>query len=84
MLANCFQVLSHPVRLQLLQILSTRSGCICGDVIDIGSFSEATILHHLRALQRAGFIQGELEGRRRCYQLNADMLDTFKRLVERL
>ena len=84
MLANCFQALSHPVRLQLLRVLATRSECICGDVIAIGSFSEATILNHLRVLQRAGFIQGELEGRRRCYQLNTDMLDTFKRLVERL
>ena len=84
MLANCFQALSHPVRLQLLRVLVTRSECICGDVIAIDSFSEATILNHLRALQRAGFIQGELEGQRRCYRLNADMLDTFKRLVEQL
>lgn len=84
MLANCFAALSHPVRLQLLKILATRSECICGDVINLGSFSEATVLQHLRVLQRAGFIQGELEGRQRCYWLNLDTLDTFKRLVERL
>ncbi|MGD1941099.1 MAG: ArsR/SmtB family transcription factor [Leptolyngbyaceae cyanobacterium] len=84
MLTNCFQALSHPVRLQLLQVLATRPGCICGDVIEIGAFSKATILEHLRVLQRAGFIQGELEGRRRCYQLDSDTFDTFKRLVDQL
>lgn len=84
MLASLCNALSHPVRLQLVQVLATQSGCICGEVIEIGSFSQATILTHLRFLKRSGFIQGEVDGPNRCYQLNADTLDTFKRLVERL
>ncbi|MGF1524601.1 MAG: ArsR/SmtB family transcription factor [Leptolyngbyaceae cyanobacterium] len=84
MLANLFQVLSHPVRLQLLKILSTRADCICGEVIEIGSFSQATVLKHLRILQQAGFIQGNLEGSSRCYWINAETLQMFKQMVERL
>ena len=84
MLAKLFQTLSHPVRLQLLKILATRADCICGEVVEIGSLSQTTVLNHLRALQRAGFVQGELEGPKRCYWLNADTLQTFKRMVDKL
>ena len=84
MLANLFQTLSHPVRLQLLKILAARADCICGDVVEIGTLSQATVLNHLRALKQAGFVEGELEGSKRCYWINSDTLQTFKRMVERL
>ncbi|NER82547.1 MAG: winged helix-turn-helix transcriptional regulator [Leptolyngbya sp. SIO1D8] len=84
MLADLCKVLSHPVRLQLLKILATRGDCICGDVLSVGSFSEATILHHLKALQQVGLIQGNLEGAKRCYQVNSHTLQLFKDLVESL
>lgn len=84
MLANLCEALSHPVRLDLLRILATQSDCICGDVIKIGSFSQATVLHHLRTLQRAGFVQGDLEGQKRCYQMNPERLQMFKRMVAML
>ncbi|MEL6385521.1 MAG: helix-turn-helix domain-containing protein [Cyanobacteria bacterium J06626_18] len=84
MLAHLFQALSHPVRLQLLKILSTRADCICGEVIEIGSFSQATVLKHLQALQQAGFVQGSLDGPNRCYWINSETLQLFKQMVERL
>ena len=84
MLTDCFAALSHPVRLQLLKILATQSECICGDVIHIGSFSEATVLTHLRSLKRVGLIQGEVDGPNRCYWLDLNTLETFKRLVASL
>jgi ArsR family transcriptional regulator len=81
MLARFCEILSHPTRLELIKVLARQSDCICGEVIEIGSFSQATILTHLRSLKQAGFIQGEVDGPTRCYQLNSDMLETFKRLV---
>lgn len=84
MLAHLCQVLSHPVRLQLLKILARQDACICNDVIALGSFSQKTILEHLKVLQQAGFIQGTVDGPRRCYQLNTETLQLFKRLVETL
>lgn len=84
MLANFCHALSHPVRLQLIQILAHQPGCVCGEVIEIGSFSQATILTHLRSLKQAGFVVGDVEGPNRCYQLNTETLEQFKRMVERL
>lgn len=84
MLAKFCQALSHPVRLQLLKILATRMDCFCGDVIEVGSFSEKTVLHHLRILHQAGFIQGEVDGPQRCYRLNPDTLQRFKCMIAQL
>ena len=84
MLANLFKVLSHPVRLQILQILSAQPDCICGSVIEVGSFSESTIVGHLKVLKHAGFIQGEVNGANRCYRLNSETVQMFKHMVERL
>ncbi len=84
MLASFFDALSHPVRLQIVQILKSQSDCVCGEVLKIGSFSQSTILNHLRFLRRVGLIQGEVDGPNRCYCLNSNTLDTFKRMVARL
>ncbi|MGF1515904.1 MAG: ArsR/SmtB family transcription factor [Elainellaceae cyanobacterium] len=83
MLTDIFSALSHPVRLQLLKILSTQRTCFCDDV-EVSSFSKATILEHLRELKRVGLVEGELTGRQRCYQVNADVLQQFKRMVDTL
>ena len=84
MLTDIFNVLSHPVRIQLLKILSARQSCVCGDVLAVSSFSQATILGHLRELKRVGLVEGEVDGMQRCYQLNAEVLQQFKRMVNTL
>ena len=84
MLTDIFNVLSHPVRIQLLKILSARQSCVCGDVLEASSFSQATILGHLRELKRIGLVQGEVDGTSRCYQLNVEALQQFKRMVNTL
>ncbi|MEM6520186.1 MAG: ArsR family transcriptional regulator [Cyanobacteria bacterium P01_D01_bin.71] len=84
MLSSLRNALAHPVRLQIVQILAKQSDCICSEVLPVGSFSQSTVLQHLRSLQRVGLIQGQVDGPNRCYWLNTDMLNTLKRLVEQL
>ena len=58
------RVLSHPVRIKLLSMLSTHSrGEECGRVLakTIG-LPETTISHHLRQLRLAGFIESRRRG----------------------
>jgi ArsR family transcriptional regulator len=55
-----FQVLAHPIRLQILDILSRNAGQVC--VCDLESalpVKQPTVSHHLRLLRDAGLIECE-------------------------
>lgn len=63
-LAAAFKAIGHPVRLQILDILSRQPGQVC--VCDIESqfdLSQPTISHHLRVLRKAGLVDSEQRGR---------------------
>ena len=62
-LADLLQLLGHPVRLQLLDILSRQGGqvCVC-DLEQALPVKQPTISHHLRILREAGLIDFERHG----------------------
>ncbi len=62
-LADLLQLLGHPVRLQLLDILSRQGGqvCVC-DLEEALPIKQPTISHHLRILREAGLIGFERHG----------------------
>ena len=62
-LANDHQILSHPVRLQILDILTRQSGqvCVC-DIEAAVPVKQPTVSHHLRLLREAGLIDVERQG----------------------
>lgn len=59
-LAKYAKALSHPARLAILKLLSERSCCCCGDIVDSSVLSQSTISQHLKELKEAGLIQGEI------------------------
>jgi len=62
-LADILQLLGHPVRLQILDILSRHGGQVC--VCDLEAalpVKQPTISHHLRLLREAGMIGFERHG----------------------
>ena len=62
-LAGMFKALGHPVRLQIVELLSRFEGQVC--VCDFESqfdLSQPTISHHLKILREAGLIQAEQRG----------------------
>lgn len=58
-LARYAKALSHPVRIQILQILSQQSCCYSGDIVDDLPIARSTLSQHLTELREAGLIQGE-------------------------
>lgn len=62
-LADLLQLLGHPVRLQLLDILKRqgRHVCVC-DLEAALPIKQPTISHHLRILREAGLIGFERHG----------------------
>jgi ArsR family transcriptional regulator len=74
-LAEIAKALSHPARIKILQILSERNACICGEIVEILPLSQATVSQHLKELKKVGLIKGEIEGPRVCYCINQSLLN---------
>lgn len=78
------KALGHPARVRILRLLSERSGCVCGDIVDEVGLAQSTVSQHLAVLKEAGLIHGDVDGPRVCYCLSPDVLRRFKMLAAAL
>lgn len=78
--------LSHPVRVEIIRMLSQKpkdARCVCGDIVDSFPLAQSSISQHLKVLKDAGWIQGEIDGPRVCYCIVEDIIEYYKALTER-
>ena len=80
-LAAIAKAMGHPARIAILQALSERNACICGEIVEVVGLSQSTVSQHLKELKTAGFIRGTVEGQRTCYCIDSEQ---FKRLQRKL
>jgi ArsR family transcriptional regulator len=73
-LAGRLKALAHPARLTILRALMQAQRCSCGDIVRNLPLAQSTVSQHLKVLQRAGLIRGDIEGPRSCYRVDADVL----------
>ncbi len=81
-LAHMFKALGHPVRLQMVDLLSRFGGKVC--VCDIESqfdLTQPTISHHLKALREAGVVDYEMRGLWVYYFVRPAQLQQLRALV---
>lgn len=71
-LARFAKAMSHPVRIYVLQLLSSQSCCYSGDLSDVLPIAKSTLSQHLSELKDAGLIQGEIESPKIKYCLNQE------------
>lgn len=71
-LASFAKALGHPVRIQIMKILTNQSCCYTGDLTEIIPLAQSTISQHLKALKDAGLIQGEIIPPKVKYCLNKE------------
>jgi ArsR family transcriptional regulator len=77
-IADDLQILAHPIRLQILAMLSQCDGQIC--VCDIETslpVKQPTVSHHLRLLREAGLIVGEKQGHYVYYAVQPEAVQTL-------
>lgn len=81
-LAESFRLLSDPVRLQILDVLSRNEGrvCVC-DLEAAVPVKQPTVSHHLGILRRAGVVESERQGVWAYYFLNRKRLEAIRRAV---
>jgi DNA-binding transcriptional ArsR family regulator len=80
-LARYAKALSHPVRIQLLEILSKQSCCYSGDIADDLPIARSTLSQHLNELKEAGLIQGEFKPPKIKYCLKRENWEEAKRMM---
>ena len=76
--------IAHPARLQIVRLLIGRETCVCGEIVDQLPLAQSTVSQHLKILKESGLIQGEVDGPKVCYCINADRLEQLKTFVARL
>lgn len=70
-LAKYAKALAHPARVAILKILANKATCQCGDIVEELPLSQSTVSQHLKELKEAGLIQGDIEGTKVCYCIDA-------------
>jgi ArsR family transcriptional regulator len=71
LLADTFQILANPTRLQIVEALTKRELCVC-DVAAVVGASQSAISHHLRLLRQMRIVSYRKEGRIVYYRLTDD------------
>jgi ArsR family transcriptional regulator, arsenate/arsenite/antimonite-responsive transcriptional repressor len=80
-LARLARALAHPARVRIVRLLARRGECVCGRIVLDLPLAQATVSQHLKVLQEAGIIRGQVDGPRVCYCLDPKALKRVKELV---
>ncbi len=78
------KVLSHPVRVAILQMLASQKYCYHGDMSELLPVAKSTVSQHLKELKDAGLIQGEITSPTIKYCINKKNWSLVKKLFETL
>jgi len=67
--AHLFGLLSHPMRLRIVVLLSETSPLAAGTLQELLGVERTALSHQLRLLREARLVRVEQRGRRRLYRL---------------
>ncbi|MDX2023198.1 MAG: metalloregulator ArsR/SmtB family transcription factor [Deltaproteobacteria bacterium] len=80
-LATLAKAIGHPARVQILRLLTTKTSCVCGDIVDELPLAQSTVSQHLKVLKEAGLIRGDVDGPRVCYCIEPRAMRRLKVLI---
>lgn len=83
-LAILAKALGHPARIAILQYLTEKQACVCGDIVDELPLSQSTVSQHLKELKNAGLIKGEIDGPSICYCIDEKTWNEARGLIDAL
>ena len=83
-IAQVAKALAHPARVQIIEFLLSRPGCIGGDIVDEVGLAQSTVSEHLRILKASGLVVGTIERPRICYSLDPSVLAPLHTLIGRI
>lgn len=81
-LARYAKAMGHPIRMYVLELLSSQSCCYSGDLSEVLPIAKSTLSQHLKELKEAGLIQGALETPKVRYCINKANWEEAKMLFQ--
>jgi ArsR family transcriptional regulator len=79
------KALADTNRLEILQNMSERKGCIqCSEIMAMTKLAQPSVSHHVKTLIEAGLIEAEKDGRNYSYQLNKNLLTEYLTWVNKI
>jgi len=71
-LARFAKALGHPIRVYIMELLSTQTCCFSGDLAEDLPIARSTLSQHLKELKSSGLIQGTIEYPKIRYCINRE------------
>ena len=71
LIADTFQILANPTRLQIVRALARRELCV-GDLAAVVAASPSAVSHHLRQLRQMRLVRHRRDGKLTYYALDDD------------
>jgi DNA-binding transcriptional ArsR family regulator len=81
--ATAFEALGDPSRRAIVELLSSRSRSV-GEIARELPISRPAVSKHLRLLKAAGLVEGEPQGTRRIYRLQAEGVEAVRTYLEQV
>ncbi|MFP4092771.1 MAG: ArsR/SmtB family transcription factor [Cyclobacteriaceae bacterium] len=78
--AGFAKALAHPVRVQILKLLSSQSCCYNGNLTEMIPLAQSTISQHLKVLKESGLIQGEIMPPKIKYCINKENWEKARKM----
>lgn len=83
-LARYAKALSHPVRVYIMELLSSQTCCFSGDLAEDLPIARSTLSQHLKELKESGLIQGNIEYPKIRYCISRENWEEARRLLGEL
>ena len=87
-IARYAKALSHPIRVYIIDLLSSQPCCYSGNLTDVLPIAKSTLSQHLKELKDAGLVQGTVEGPKVKYCINKqhwpEVMQLFGGLIKEL
>lgn len=81
--SDMLKAMAEPNRLKIIDLLSCGSLCAC-DILTHFDFSQPTLSHHMKILQKAGIVKAKKTGKWQHYWLDPNFIKTFKQNTDSL
>lgn len=81
--SDMLKAMAEPNRLKIIDLLSCGSLCAC-DILKHFDFSQPTLSHHMKILQKAGIVKAKKTGKWQHYWLDPNFIKTFKQNTDSL